>query len=391
MTRFQKIILKKNVLCTLAACFILTQTLFAAVTSIKSKSGFLAIDLPEGFYLTSSSKDGKSYQLQSSVLPVTAAIKVYDKGIYSSAKEALTDNLTRMNAEKEIDSFNWRNQDFAISSYSNYLGQMAAAGYAASVTLPEEDGLIVMLIWTEQTQQAACNDLMLSFIDGLCIDFGSFYEAGPITKYAYPDSDKYIPVTMNITEREIKSFIRESDREANEYLIEREYNVLKLYAGHPLWKDAWTRYYRMIFRDSFKRLNRIAFDIFNELNPSCTDDTDLAQKLLTWTQGMNYEREKTSSDFASLPSIILGGGSDCDSRSMLLSVLLTSMNMDSIMFISNEFSHAVAGFVSTHPGHSFKANNKDYLLGETTAKGITWGMIAQEQDDQSKWIPVLFY
>ncbi len=391
MTRLQKLILQNIVLSLLAVFFIATQTAHASVTSIKSKNGTLAIDLPEGFYLVSSSKDGKSYQLQSSLLPVTAVIKVYDNGTYNTAEKALEDNLSRMNAEKEIDTFSWRNQDCALSSFASYIGQTAAAGYAVAAPLPDEEGLIVMLVWTEQTQFDACNDFMLSFIDGLCIDFGSFYEAGLVTTYAYPNAQTYISVTMTIDGKQIQSYMRESDKEANEYLIAREYNVLKLYARTPLWKDAWTRYYRMVFRDSFKRLNRVSFDIFNELSPDCTDDTDLAQKLLTWTQGMNYEREKNTSDFASLPSIILGGGSDCDSRSMLLSVLLTSMNMDSIIFVSSEFSHAVAGLVSTHPGHSFTANGKEYLMGETTASGITWGMIAQEQDDQSKWIPVLFY
>lgn len=382
MTRFQTTIL--------AVFFLLTQTARAAVTSINSKKS-LAIDLPEGFYTVSAAKDGKSFQLQSALLPVTAVIKIYDKGVYKTPEEALKDSFSRMNAQNEIDTFKWRNQDFALSAYSSYMGQMTSAGYAASVTLPEEEGTLLMLIYTEQTQFEPCGEFMLSFIDGLRIDYGSAYEAGPVTSYACPDSEKFIPVTMNIDGKQIKSFMRQSDKEASEYLIDREYNVLKLYANTPVWKDAWIRYYRMVFRDSFKRLNRIAFDIFNELSPDCTDDTDLAQKLLTWTQGMKYEREKTSSDFASLPSIILGGGSDCDSRSMLLSVLLTSMNMDSIMFISSEYSHAVAGFISTHPGHSFKANGKDYLMGETTASGITWGMIAQEHDDQSKWIPVLFH
>ena len=54
-----------------------------------------------------------------------------------------------------------------------------------------------------------------------------------------------------------------------------------------------------------------------------------------------------------------------------------------------EYAHAVAGFVSDHPGFSFEAGGKAYLTGETTKKGATWGTIAKEQADSSKWIPVL--
>ena len=180
------------------------------------------------------------------------------------------------------------------------------------------------------------------------------------------------------------------DAEAAEGLIEREYKVLCHYQQSELWQEAWQRYYRMIFRDSFNRLQRASFDIYNALAPYCTDETDLAQKLLTWTQGFSYERKQTASDFANLPSMLLGGGSDCDSRAMLLGVLLKNMNMETVMFVSAEFSHALAGFVSTHPGHSFTVGDKEFLMGETTAAGVTWGMIAKDMDDQGKWITVEF-
>ncbi|MBQ9538918.1 MAG: hypothetical protein IJU95_06580 [Treponema sp.] len=173
-------------------------------------------------------------------------------------------------------------------------------------------------------------------------------------------------------------------------MIEREYELLTIYAGNPSWKEAWQRYYRMIFRDSCDRLRRPAFDIYNALAPDCADETDLAQRLLEWTQGMGYEREKNNSDFASLPSMLLGGGSDCDARSMMLAVLLRAMNMDSCMFVSATFSHALAGFVSSHPGHSFSVDGKNYLMGETTARDLTWGKVSAEMDDASQWIPVIF-
>ena len=165
---------------------------------------------------------------------------------------------------------------------------------------------------------------------------------------------------------------------------------MTLYANSRIWQDAWKRYYRMIFRDSCGRMKRPAFDIYNVLAPECADETDLAQKLLQWMQGCSYEREKNNSDFASLPSMLLGGGSDCDSRSMMLAVLLRAMNMDSCIFVRATFGHAVAGFVSSHPGHSFTAEGKNYLMGETTAKDLTWGKIAAEMDDQRQWLPVVF-
>jgi hypothetical protein len=74
---------------------------------------------------------------------------------------------------------------------------------------------------------------------------------------------------------------------------------------------------------------------------------------------------------------------------MLIAVILQSVNMDSIIFVSAEFSHAVAGFVSTHPGFGFEANGKKYLTGDATISGATWGLLDAAMADESKWIPVI--
>jgi len=152
----------------------------------------------------------------------------------------------------------------------------------------------------------------------------------------------------------------------------------------------------MIYRDSYLRLQKAAFTLYNQLYPIAkkkdpeNPNRELAQILLTWTQGFDYEREKTASDFANLPSIIAGGGSDCDSRSMLLAVLLAQMHCKTMMFVSAEYSHAIFGIAVTgQPGKNahIDVDEISYLLGETTAK-VDIGMIAKDLSDSSKWIPI---
>ena len=41
-------------------------------------------------------------------------------------------------------------------------------------------------------------------------------------------------------------------------------------------------------------------------------------------------------------------------------------------------------------GAKINVNGKDFLLGETTVKNLKPGLIAQEQNDTEKWIPVTF-
>ena len=373
--------------------FLLTaavQGAFADIVSISKEHSLIALDLPEGYILLSAGSDNKSYQLQSTILPVSLIIKLYDKDVYAGAKEALEDNLSRLSATGDLETFKWRQQNAALSEVTFKLGNAPMAGYAASAELPEDAGTIVLLSWSKEDDYEQCANLMLSTLDSLCIDYGSYFSPGLVTSYAYPETGGTLPVELSIDGHTIRSEIAATDKEASEYFIEREYELLTLYANSRIWQDAWKRYYRMIFRDSCARMKRPAFDIYNALAPDCADETDLAQKLLRWMQDCSYEREKNNSDFASLPSMLLGGGSDCDARSMMLAVLLRAMNMDSCIFVSATFSHAVAGFVSSHPGHSFTAEGKNYLMGETTAKDLTWGKIAAEMDDQRQWLPVIF-
>ncbi|WP_407397478.1 hypothetical protein [Treponema sp.] len=380
MTRLsRKALALVAVLCSFSATF-------AARTNFKGFSDKVCIDLPEGFKLENSNND-TSFQLQSTVAPVHAIIQMYNAGKYSGTKEAMESSVSKLGLKADIDTFNWRNNETAIALFSGSLMGVKSEGYGAAVLIPENKSIFLVLTWAAEKDAQAANPYMTSLLDSIYVDIESYFSAGLLTSYTYPKQGTE-DVTLNIAGKKIVTKLDKSDKEASEFLIEREYRVLLMYQKSNLWKEAWQRYYRLIFRDSSERLLQAGFDITTRLAPECKDTTELAQKLLTWTQGFKYEREKTSSDFASLPSILLGGGSDCDSRSMLLAVLLQGMNADSIIFVSAEYGHAIAGLVSDHPGFGFSVNGKLYLTGETTAKDITWGKIDGTQADSTKWIPV---
>ena len=349
-----------------------------------------SIDFPEGFSIAESDQTGTSFLLQSSIVPVQALLRTWPSTRYENASQAMEKSLESLKLEYETEDFVWRNQDCVMAMFKGKINGTDQSGFALTASLPQKQGTVLLMAWTSPKNQDSCTAFMASLIDSLNIDAGSYYEAGPLTTWLYPDTEATTAVELEINGKTISTWIRNSDAEAGECLIDREYAVLTLYKKSNLWKQAWQRYYRMIFRDSFHRMQKAAFDIYNELSPLCSDDTDLAQKLLEWTQGFSYEREKNASDFASLPSILLGGGSDCDSRSMLLAVLLTAMNQDAIMLVSAQYSHAMAAITSSHPGHSFSYDGKKYLMGETTAPGLSWGKISGTQDNQSAWIPVMF-
>ena len=172
--------------------------------------------------------------------------------------------------------------------------------------------------------------------------------------------------------------------------------MLKLFADTELWVQAWQRYYRQIYRDAYHRLKRPAFDIYAALYRSDTlerskkEPAEITKELLNWVQSFEYQRDTINSDFVSLPAVLSGeSGSDCDSRSMLLAILLRQMNIETVIFVSPIYSHAMLGVNLNLPGAKIQVDGTEFLLGETT-DSVELGLVAKEMSVTENWLPVVF-
>lgn len=354
-----------------------------------------SLDIPEGFEIADYTEDGMSYVFSHPNIPVTLVMKLTEEKNAKSAAEVLNINLKKLNASGETDSFKWNGTVCGISYFSMALDDNYS-GWAVSAPVKLQDYYVILLCYAPESKKG-CEQFIISTINSLSINNEYLNTPGIITSYAFPPEGSE-SVLLKIGGKEIKTSLDKSDEEAAKFVIELEYSVLNLYANHKMWKEAWQRYYRMIYRDNAGRLQQTAKNIYDsiypELKKSKPQDADIkyAQALLSWVQTFGYERaqSKIESDFTSLPASIKGKGSDCDSRSMLVSVLLNYTGIDTAMLISREYSHAVVVTDIPAPGQTFTMENgREYLFGETTAR-VTWGMLAQDQADRTKWIPVTF-
>ena len=354
-----------------------------------------SLDIPEGFEIADYTEDGMSYVFSHPNIPVTLVMKLTEEKNAKSAAEVLNINLKKLNASGETDSFKWNGTVCGISNFSMSLDDNYS-GWAVSAPVKIQDYYVILLCYAPESKKG-CEQFIISTINSLSINNEYLNTPGIITSYAFPPEGSE-SVLLKIGGKEIKTSLDKSDEEAAMFVIDFEYSVLNLYANHKMWKEAWQRYYRMIYRDNAGRLQQTAKNIYDsiypELKKSKPQDADIkyAQALLSWVQTFGYERaqSKIESDFTSLPASIKGKGSDCDSRSMLVSVLLNYTGIDTAMLISREYSHAVVVTDIPAPGQTFTMENgREYLFGETTAR-VTWGMLAQDQADRTKWIPVTF-
>ncbi len=354
-----------------------------------------SLDIPEGFEIADYTEDGMSYVFSHPNIPVTLVMKLTEEKNAKSAAEVLNKNLKKLNASGETDSFKWNGTVCGISYFSMSLDDNYS-GWAVSAPVKIQDYYVILLCYAPESKKG-CEQFIISTINSLSINNEYLNTPGIITSYAFPPEGSE-SVLLKIGGKEIKTSLDKSDEEAAKFVTDLEYSVLNLYANHKMWKEAWQRYYRMIYRDNAGRLQQTAKNIYDsiypELKKSKPQDADIkyAQALLSWVQTFGYERaqSKIESDFTSLPASIKGKGSDCDSRSMLVSVLLNYTGIDTAMLISRGYSHAVVVTDIPAPGQTFTMENgREYLFGETTAR-VTWGMLAQDQADRTKWIPVTF-
>ena len=390
MTRFYKNIIRAALFISLLFSF---SNLFAE--KITDRDFGFSLDIPEGFEIADYTQDGMSYIFSHPNIPVTLVMKITEEAQAKSAAEVLKKNLNKLSAKGETDSFDWNGSKCGISSFTmtlddNYFGWSVAA------PVKIKNYYVVLLCYAPESKKG-CEQFIISTVNSLCIDDEYLNRPGIITSYAFPPEGRKA-LSLQIGGKEIKSSIDKADEEAAKFVIDLEYAVLNLYANHKMWKEAWQRYYRMIYRDNAGRLQQTAADIYKALYPelkkSAPQDADIkyAQALLSWVQGFGYERAKSKneSDFTSLPAAISGKGSDCDSRSMLISALLNYTGIDTALLISREYSHAMVVTDIPAPGQSFTMEDgREYLMGETTAH-VTWGTIAADHADRTKWLPVSF-
>ena len=375
--------MKKIIYC-LILFFVGISVSFAEI--LNSPTWGYSVDLPEEFVLVD--KNGAdSYMFENAFVSSTVILKAYKKEKFSSSLEAMETVMKQLGAEFECAETDWRNTDCIISQFAFNLGGASNTGWAVSSLLQDSKGYVVMLCYTPTDVFYDLEQFVISCVDSLCIDYGSYYSPGPLTSFAFPKGEVQNN-TVEIAGEKIDFTLNSNDIEADRFVVEREYSVLSLYQDSEMWVEAWQRYYRLVYKNAYSRLKIAAFNIYNRLIKTCESENpeiELAQKLLSWTQGFDYVRDFTSTDFTPITASITGTGSDCDSRAMLLACLLHHMNYDTCLFVSAEFSHSLFGIVLDKAGAKINIDGRQFLLGETTAQ-VDIGLVPANMNQTDKWI-----
>lgn len=176
---------------------------------------------------------------------------------------------------------------------------------------------------------------------------------------------------------------------ASQDLIEREAAVLAAYGGQPaLFIEAWRRYYRMIFRDSYSRLAPLAESLKKgPFPPENSEPRKVAEALLEWLQGFSYGSTEGFSDLLAPSAACVLGTGDCDSLALVLLILMDSYGVDGRLLISAEARHALAALDVAGEGQRYVENEESWLTAELTAR-LPLGKLPPRLDGVDDWFGI---
>jgi hypothetical protein len=359
----------------------------ALAEPMKSKLGFY-VEMPAGFGLVQG--DGSSRFTFSDPNGVMEYdLIAYDKGRFSGISALAAESLKKLGSEGETSAFSYEGRKAALASLDFVLGEAEELGFAVFIEGIGKEPDFALLAFAPADMFEGYADFILSCIDAFSIDEAARRAPGPISQFTLPwpcEHKESRKVALPGGASALLPWSAEEARQEGDTCM-REYKVLAAYADEEeLWTDAWARFYRMAYRESAARLDRLALEAARLLPPD--DPTEQARRVLSWVQGWTYERERDGTDFIPPMTAAYEGRGDCDSRAMAAAILLERLGIDAIMMVSREYSHALLGVDVPGQGQRFPFAGKEYLIGETTYSEAGLGMIAKDQSDFSKWMGI---
>ncbi len=377
---------KKNLFALLLAAFLAS---FLNAETISLGEYLFSADIPEGFALVER-RGNDRLKFQNSVFPAELQVAVYPYGDFDQAGKALSSVARQIGSLEECKELTWRGRKAAVSKLDFPLGK----GWGAAAELPQEKGWLVVIAYTYSNAASLARGKFsedelelfhLSVLDSFLTGVGNALSPGIVTTFAFPEEGE-LSVPFKTKKSEFSVLFNACDAKANQYVVDREFLVLTKYAGTALEQAAWKRFYRMIYRDAWKRMERASFMIANQLSSNATER---AKELIEWLFSFDYTRDFAGSDFTSLPDAFTRKTGDCDTRCLLFVLLMRQMGTEAALLISPEFSHSVAAVALNVAGPVFAIEGKQlYALDLTSSK--TGGKLSNEMAIADKWFAVTF-
>ena len=340
------------------------------------------LDIPAGWQVYDVSDISRAAFANSSLTAVAQVISMAGES-YQSADAMYEELRTEIGAEGDAAPFLFSGRDSVFSDLGFISNGNKMRGYFIFINGRQSD--FILMAFSGISLYEEIHDFLLSVLDSFSPSSGEKYHPGPVSQFYYPfpgrDEQQRVVIINN---RRGSIPYDQKEIAAAQVLIEREARILASYKEKEKRVGAWQRYYRMIYRDNYHRLDKLYLFLENIFR---TGVADLPRDLLAWVQGFSYSRTGTLADLQSPLSSALTRTGDCDSRALLYTMLLHHFKIDALLLVSSRYSHSLAGVNVPGQGARIHFDDNSYLIAETTDQ-VDLGLIDRDMANPSGWIPV---
>jgi hypothetical protein len=346
-----------------------------------------SVDMPSGF--TAGDGDGKTrFSYFDPDGGMEYDILIFGPGRYATADAMAADLLGQMGSTKESSHFTYQRHAAVMADLAFPLNGSPRKGYAVFISGPgRAESSYALVATADSSQFDSYSELIISCLDAFSIDHNARRYPGPVSQFLFPwPADRNETKTVVLPSGSVTLPWSTAEGAQELSVAEREYRVLTRYLdSDTLWMDAWARYYRMVYRESAARLDAFT-EAFSRTLPR-DDPTESARRVLAWVQGFVYERDFAGIDFVPPLVAAFEQRGDCDSRAVVMAIILERLGIDAVLMVSRSYSHAMLAVDVPGGGQRFPFGGKEYLVAETTAR-VGIGMIDPSQTDLSQWLGV---
>ena len=310
-------------------------------------------------------------------------IKVWPGSEWDSIEGVFDGVCSDINASADGERFDLYGRDAIFGVLEFNSGGYDYSGYGVFTDGEDFDMAILSFASVEAFSQL--RDYILSAVDSFALSPVLMHNPGPVSSYYLQSfgGPERRPAETVIDGQPVEWNVDEHAVETSQLIIEREAAILADFKPDTdAGVEAWKRYYRMIYRDNYSRLDYPAALIRDRL--SAVDEAPCS--LLSWVQGFEYRRTAGSDLISPLSAAAFEEG-DCDSRALLYIILLNHYGIDSALMVSSVYSHAMAAVDIPGSGARIGVGNRGFLVAETT-DDVEIGMIASDMADPANWIVI---
>lgn len=355
------------------------------------------LNLPEGWVLMDSRSEVGN--LNFSDPAGHAILQVF--GLAGSAREALPRLQAGMGAKPVAGSvagtglaFRFNGGESLLTEATWKAGAQPVRGYfmaieaspgAAPTDASARSGTVpsawILIAFAVEKEWPAYRLHLLSALDSFFVGEEAMYLPGPVSQADAGDDWAGGPVTN--LELAVSAARAVADREAE---------ILATYqkAAPEVQEKAWRRFYQMIWKDNFARLDDVADGLSRLFAKEKLARARMPARLLAWVQSFKDETYTNLADLAVPIDAVSRKAGDCDGRGLVYMILLEHLGFSSILLVSSVYQHSMVGVDLASAGirsegATFSLDQKQWTVAETMAT-VDLGQIAQDKADPENWI-----